>query len=222
MLNDADTTANTEEQAAEQGSQAETTSGKTAEAQDTQTQTDPQGTDASAEATAGADKYNWLKNKGIDPADPEALDKVEQKWREAEQGFHQTRQEAKSQLQDEAVAAAEAAQDDPVLARMQVLETRVAVNDFFTSHPDAKELDGDMAEIVKAKPYLSSDLEAVYALARMGKRDSELKEAEKRGSAQTRQEIAKASTAGAPRGNASTTRDKTDDEARLERFSKWD
>lgn len=219
-MSETTTTADAEVQTAEQ-SQAEVTAEKTAEATDTQTQTDPKGPDESAEAIAGADKYDWLKNKGIDPADPEALDKVEQKWREAEQGFHQARQDAKGQLREEASTAAEAAQDDPVLARMEVLETRVAVTDFFTAHPEAKELDGDMAEIVKAKPYLAGDLEAVYALAQVGKHEADVKAAETRGREQAKAEIAKASTAGAPHGNAKTQTDKTAEEARLERFSNW-
>lgn len=176
---------------------------QTAEASAEDTQPDPQVDESEAEKADTAAKHEWLRNKGIDPSDPEALDKVEQKWREAEKGFHTQRQEAKSKLRDEAVTAVTG--DDEVRSALAQVQVRLAVNDFYADHPDARALDEQMAAIVQAKPYLASDLEAVYALASYGSQQEKLKAAEERGREAAKQEIARSSQAASPKGNASTS-----------------
>lgn len=175
---------------------------QTAEASAEDTQPDPQVDESEAEKADTAAKHEWLRNKGIDPSDPEALDKVEQKWREAEKGFHTQRQEAKSKLKDEAVIAVTG--DDDVRSALAQVQVQLAVNDFYSAHPDARELDGRMAEIVQAKPYLAGDLEAVYALANADSLKDRLAAAEARGREAAKLEIAKSSAAASPKGNAST------------------
>lgn len=187
-----------------------------AEAQETQTQAEQQ------ESTD--DKAEWLRNKGIDPSDPDAIHKAAEAWRKAEQEFHKSRQQ-KGELQNEAeTAARDLAGEDAVLARMNVLEMRQTVRDFFDNpnYPGASELEPQMAEIVRARPYLAQDLEAVYALAKQSKHEADVEAAKEAGRQEAKAQIAKASVAGTPRGNASVrTGDKSVDEERLERFSNW-
>lgn len=211
MLEETTTTDTQVEETAGETPQVETTPEAPAEAPVTQTQTDQQ-----------PDHADWLRNKGIDPSDPDAVNKAAEAWRTAEQEFHKGRQ-TKSELGEQTEAATrDLAGDDPVLARMSVLENRQIVRDFYDTNPGAKDMDAEMAEIVKAKPYLAQDLDAVYALATKAKHDTELAQAREAGRNEAKAQIAKASIAGTPHGNASTsTGDKSAEEERLERFSKW-
>lgn len=218
MLDETTTTDTQVEGAAEVTSQATTTPESPAEAQETQTQSDQQ-----IVASDEPDPGEWLRKKAnIDPNDPDVLHKVAEAWKKADQDFHKSRQD-KGQLQSEAESAIKGlATEDEVIVRMNVLETRQSVRDFYDTNPGARELDAEMGEIVKAKPYLAQDLEAVYALAKSAKHDSDLEAAKESGRKEAKAQIAKASVAGTPRGNASSSRsDKSPEEERLERFSNW-
>src|SRR5260221_14660198 len=91
-----------DEDQAKVGSQpTETKTEPVAEAKTEENHTDPTGTDETVTAkTEAENRYDWLKNKDLNPSDPDVLDKVEQKWREAEQAFHQGRQKAKQRIKD--------------------------------------------------------------------------------------------------------------------------
>lgn len=162
-------------------------------------------TDGSEAASPDTDEdLAWLRNKGIDPEDPEFARKAAQLARTTEREFHKSRAEVKSQLQDATSASYEDEYGDPTAQRLQVLETRVAVQDFYSSNPDAKDMDADMAKIVQEKPYLAQDLDAVYAIAKSSRYESELKAAETKGADRAKQEIARSSGAPLPKGNASS------------------
>ena len=187
----------------EDTSQLETAVETAAEVATDETQTDQ------SDSTSHDDDEDitWLQNKGIDPSDPKALSATAKLLRDNEREFHKTRQEAKNQLQEAATAAVpsdEYASDYEVLAqRQQVLETRVAVQDFYSDHPDARDMDADMAKIVQAKPYLAQDLDTVYALAKSTKYEAAISAAETKGRTDAKAAIARQSGAALPKGNAS-------------------
>ena len=195
-MEDTTTTDSLPTEASEDTSQLEQAVDNAAEVATDETQT-PTESDSAPQET---EDDTWLKNKGVDPSDPKA---VAEAWRKAEQEFHKTRQDAKSQLQTAATNSYEEDEfADPMAQRLQVVETRLAVQDFYSSHPDAKDLDADMAKIVQAKPYLAQDLDAVYAIAKSGKYEADLKAAENKGRTAAKAEIGRASGAALPRGNA--------------------
>lgn len=196
-MEDTTTTDSLPAEASEDTSQLEQAVDNAAEVATDETQT-PTESDSAPQET---EDDTWLKNKGVDPSDPKA---VAEAWRKAEQEFHKTRQDAKSQLQTAATNSYEEDEfADPMAQRLQVVETRLAVQDFYSAHPDAKDMDADMAKIVTAKPYLAADLEAVYAIARAGKYEADLKTAETKGRTAAKAEIARTSGAALPNGNAS-------------------
>lgn len=209
-MDDETTTVQTEDKPAEQ-SQAETTPEKTAETQETQTQPDQ----------SADENIEWLKNKGLDPSDPEALSKAAAMYRSAEKQMHEATQGAADKLRDAATEASSTG--DEVVDRVNRLETELQVTRFYQKHPEAEQVDAELAELVEKKPWLARDLEDAYTIVKAGKTDEALKAAEKKGRDEAKQEIAKASTAGTPSGNAATrtSSEKTKDEERLERFSNW-
>jgi hypothetical protein len=200
-MDDTTTTDSQSAEASEETSQLEQAIDTTAEVAADETQTDT-GSDSVPQETD--EDLAWLKNKGLDPTDPEFAKKAAQLARNTEREFHKTRQDAKSQLQEAATNSyTEDEYADPTAQRLQVVETRLAVQDFYTANPDAKDMDADMAKIVQAKPYLAGDLEAVYAIAKAGKYEADLKAAETKGRNAAKAEIARTSGAALPTGNAS-------------------
>jgi hypothetical protein len=213
-MSETTTTDSQVEPTAEQ-SQAETTPETAAEATTEETQPDPKGSDESASI---ADEHlEWLKSKGVDPSDPQAMSKVAEMYRNAEKQMHQASQEAKakSQLGD---ASKEAAAGDD----LQEIKNELTVIRFYQDHPEARDLDPQMAEIVSKKPWLANDLEDVLTLAKANKHADELKAAETKGRESVKAEIARSSSAQAPRGNASTRTEQSAEQKRLEKFSNWD
>lgn len=199
-MEDTTTTVSQSPDASEDTSQLEQAIDTSAEVATDETQTAPTGSDSESSDETDED-LTWLSNKGVDASNPKA---VAEAWRKAEQEFHKTRQEAKSQLQEAASNSFEEDEyADPTAQRLQALETRIAVQDFYANNPDAREMDADMAKIVASKPYLAGDLDAVYAIARAGKYEASLKEAENKGRSAAKADIARASGAAMPRGNAS-------------------
>lgn len=146
----------------------------------------------------------WLKNKGLDPEDPEFARKAAQLARNTEREFHKSRTESKkSQLQ---AAVSNSYEDDeyadPNDQRIRTLETHFATQQFFDANPGAKEMDGELAKILTERPHLAGDLEAVYAIAKSSRYEAELKAAETKGATRAKQEIARSSGAALPKGNA--------------------
>lgn len=122
------------------------------------------------------DNSEWLKNKGIDPSDPDAINKLAKAAREAERAMHNKAQKASElektmgALSDEsAEAVAEQTGADPeLLKRVQRMEVKDSVRNFFDGNPDAKPFESEMiAEIAKGQLAGSAEavLEAAYAIA---------------------------------------------------------
>lgn len=168
-----------------------------AEVAETQPETDP------IESTPVDENVEWLKSKGVDPTSPDSISKVAKMYRDAEKHMHEATQ-SKNQLNDQAVATINPDDyESPLWAEVQQLKTQQTVRDFYDAHPEAKEMDAELASVVQAKPYLAQDLEAAYAVVRASKTDAQIKEAEARGRERAKAELAKTSTAVTPTGNAS-------------------
>lgn len=207
----------------EEDSQAEDTT-ETAEAPADETQPDPSGkdepveADAEAEPEAGTDEHiEWLKSKGIDPSDPQAMSKVASMYREAERAMHSARQEAKNHVSD---ASSEAANGDDFLA----LKNKVTAMEFYQNHKGADKYDEQIAQVIRERPTYKSDgsidIEAAYDMVRSQNLDAEIAAAEKRGREAAKAEIARSSTAATPKGNASSPVSTPDVDPDLEAFNK--
>jgi hypothetical protein len=197
---------------------------ETAEASANETQPDPTG---EGETSDGPDPelIEWAKKKGIPVDDPNGLSpaalKAIEVARNGEKDFHESRQQAKSKLKEEAAATVNADDyTDPLQAEVQQMKTGLMVRDFYDANPEAKAFDAEMAEIVKARPYLAQDLEAAYALVKSGKSKAELEAAEKKGREAAKAEIARSSSAVMPKGNASGTTPKDETDPGLAAFNK--
>lgn len=157
------------------------------------------------------DNSEWLKSKGIDPTDPEAINKLAKSAREAEKAMHQKSQKA-SELEktmgemsdSSAEQVAEATGQDPeVLKRLQRIEVREAKRDFFSQNPDAAKYEKEMAKIAtESGLYGTPDaiMKAAYAMAKTNDptQKSQVREETLKGLAQKQQSAV-------PRGNAVTT-----------------
>lgn len=199
-----ETTAGSSDQGGLEETQAASTTEDTPEETSDETSADPK-----ADASEVTDEdLKWLKSKGIDPTDPKAVAKA---YRTAEQEFHKSRQEGKPSLKTQAVTAVTDETDSALTNEVQQLKVAQQVNEFRSNLRDQgytkdqiDEIDSKMGELVEKKPYLAQDLDALYALARSDKYDSDLKAAEERGRQAAKQSLGKATAAKAPSGNAQT------------------
>lgn len=157
------------------------------------------------------DNSAWLKSKGIDPNDPEAINKLAKSAREAEKAMHQKSQKASElektmgEMSDaSAEQVAEATGQDPeVLKRLQRIEVRDAKREFFENNPDAAKYEKEMAKIaVEAGLYGTPEsiMKAAYAMAKVNDPSS---------SSQVKQEtlknLAQKQQSAVPQGNAVTS-----------------
>lgn len=196
--------------ASETGEAPETASDDTSSDTTDEAVSDDTSTSEDAKETTNDDDITtWAEKKGIDLKDPI---KVAEMARETERQFHRDRQEATALRKQ---VEANASGDDD---RIALVESKLAVREFYDNHPGAKELDGTMAEIVKAKPYLAQDLDALYIIAKDQKRSDDLKAAEAKGRKETKEQIARNSAAKISAGNASSPSTPVKDDKLLEGF----
>lgn len=129
-------------------------------------------TEPQTEPVAGPspdDNLEWLKNKGVDPTDPEAVAKVAKMYRDAEKAMHQSTTKA-SELEQKLVGDVQtqpidAANPDLVqqlAGEIQALKTAQNVNSFFASNPEAKALESKMTEMVTERPELGELVKSGY------------------------------------------------------------
>lgn len=156
------------------------------------------------------DTLEWLKNKGIDPESPEGLQKLANSYRNLEKSFHEKSKKAAeleksvvggfNEAVDTEVSQGTYDADDPRIA-VRRLEIKQQVRDFFDDNPEAKDYEAAMAKIVKQKPHLSGDLDALYALAKVSDsgREEKLKSDASR---ETLETLASKQRASAPTGSA--------------------
>lgn len=136
-----------------------------------------------AEAQAPAetsvdDVQEWAKKKGLPLDNPV---KLAQMYRDAERKMHEAAAKAR-ELEQATIANApvDYTGDPTVDSLTQTVNTLLIQNnvrDFFANNPEAREFESKMAEIVTARPHLSNDLDALYALAKTDpSREAELKQ----------------------------------------------
>lgn len=144
----------------------------------------------------------WASNKGVtlDSANAISLAKMA---REAERAMHGKAKKA-SELEkslatsSDAIAeevAIQTGQDPELLKRLQRVEVRDAVRDFYDTNPDARKFEQQMIEEVQRRPHLAGDLEALYAVV---SRDA----VKSQGSREALETLAQKQKAAVPRGNA--------------------
>ena len=172
------------------------------------TEAEPAQADEAPEA-AEDDNSQWLSSKGIDPSDPEAINKLAKSAREAERAMHQKAQRAKelersmTELSDESAEqiAISTGQDPELLKRLQRFEVKSTINDFFVDNPDAKQYEQDMIqEMTNSGLYGSPEamLKAAYAMAVAKNPDKVKSQARK----ETLENLAQKQQASVPTGNA--------------------
>lgn len=157
------------------------------------------------------DNSKWLKSKGIDPNDPDAINKLAKISQDAEKFGHSKAQKASElektmgEMSDASAehAAEQTGQDPEVLKRLQRMEVKEAKRDFFQANPDAAQYESQMAKIaVESGLYGSPEaiLNAAYAIAK--NQDSSVKSQVK---AETLKGLAQKQQSAVPKGNAVTS-----------------
>lgn len=153
-----------------------------------------------------ADIKEWAAKKGLKLDDPIALAKAA---REAEKAFHSKSTEAsalKKSMGDQGKNSGETDLEAETYEQLNQLK----VANFYQEHPEARELDATMAEILEEKPYLAQDLEALLAVAKDKVTPVKLEQARQEGQREERERIAQGQSAGAPKaqptGKESTKR----------------
>lgn len=152
---------------------------------------------------------NWLKNKGIDPTSPDAVEKVAEMARNAEKAMHAKATKASelekslTKTDEEAVSAYEIENNTQIsetdkLVRGLVIKEQV--RDFFTNKPEAKAYEAKMIEILGSKPHLAGDLESLYAVATI--QSGSLDAVKTQAKQETLESLAQKQQAAVPRGNA--------------------
>lgn len=177
-----------------------------AEAVDTTTDAPQQ--DSANEPSQEDDNSKWLASKGIDPTDPEAINKLAKSAREAERMATQKAQKASelersmAELSDQSAeeVAYSTGQDPELLKRLQRFEVKSAIRDFFDVHPDAKQYEQEMVKnMLEGGLYGTPEamLRAAYAMAA-----SEATTDRTSIQRQTLENLAQKQAASVPRGNA--------------------
>ena len=190
---------------------------RTTEEQPQQEATEPTETSTEAEpvqteeATPDAEDDNskWLSSKGIDPSDPDAINKLAKSAREAERAMHAKAAKARelersmTEMSDESAEqeALNTGQDPELLKRVQRFEVKSTINDFFVDNPDAKQYEQEMiSEMTTSGLYGTPEamLRAAYAMA-VSKNPDKFRSQAKR---ETLESLAQKQQASVPTGNA--------------------
>lgn len=186
-----------------------------AEAVDTTTEQSQQETSepdtSEPQAQEVDDTSEWLSKKGIDPTDPEAINKLAKSAREAERAMHAKAAKAKelersmTEMSDESAEeiAYSTGQDPELLKRVQRFEVKSTIRDFFEQYPDAKQYEQQMIKHMSDSGlYGTPDamLKAAYAMAIAENPDSVKNQVRRN----TLENLAQQQLASVPKGNATT------------------
>lgn len=188
--------------------QPETT--EPAEAVKETTDTPEQGQSTAIEPSEDEELAAWAENKGL-KLDSDNAKKAAKMAREAERAMH-TKAREKSELEktltntsDEVAedVAINTGQDPELLKRLQRVEVRDSVRDFYDAHPDAREIEREMVAELQKRPHLAGDLEALYAVVKTQNLDA----VKSQGKREALESLAQKQQAAVPRGNAVTGSD---------------
>lgn len=147
----------------------------------------------------------WAEGKGL-TLDSDNATKAAKMAREAERAMHQKAQRASELEKSLGTASDEIAEEvavntgkDPeLLKRLQRVEVKESVRDFFDSNPDAKAIEAEMIAELAKRPHLAGDLEALYAVTKAG----DLSAVKSQGGQEALQKLAHKQQATVPTGNA--------------------
>lgn len=192
--------------------QAEDTSEQTAAVEPT-TETEGNEEAASEPSEPVDDTSEWLKKKGIDPTDPEAITKLAKAGREAEQLMHKatvqrSELEKVAKITDEQVKA-DATPEQRENVRLRNLELRTDIQDWKLRNQDKMTYEPQMVKVLSdpnkrllvQEGYLS--LDDVYSMARGSTTDEA--SIKSQGAREALQKVAQNQQAQSPRGNATNT-----------------
>lgn len=148
---------------------------------------------------------SWAEKKGL-TLDSENTTKAAKMAREAERAMHQKAQRASEleksiSTQSDEIAeqvADQTGQDPELLKRLQRVEVKESVRDFFDANPDAKAIETEMIAELAKRPHLAGDLEALYAVTKAGDMDA----VKSQGKREALQNLAQTQQAAVPTGNA--------------------
>lgn len=152
----------------------------------------------------------FAQSKGLE-LDSENAKKAARMAMEAEKNMHKATGRA-SELernlnnQSDVVAqeiAEQTGQDPELLKRLQRVEVKDAVRDFWEAHPEAKKHEQKMIEILQTKPHLAGDLESLYANVLM--QSGSIDAAKSEGKRDALVSLAHTQQAAVPTGNATTS-----------------
>lgn len=149
-------------------------------------------------------KQKWAESKGLELN--EQSEKAARMAWEAEKKMHQATQKAgeleksTNEISDQ-VAEAQAEQtgeNAEYLKRLQRMEVKTALTDFWSNNPEAREYEAKMVQVLKDKPYLAGDLDTLYVVAKSSNLDAVKKE----GGQEALKSLASKQQAAVPAGNA--------------------
>lgn len=144
-----------------------------------------------------AELKEWAAKKNL-PDDPIKLAKIIR---------DQEKQIGKQGSKEGLKKAVSTANDASNLEDYQALKNEVEALSFYVNHPEAKQLESTMIDVLEEKPYLASDLEAVLEIAK-GRSYTDagsLLAAKQAGSKEALAQAAKAGRAAQPRTSATNT-----------------
>lgn len=152
----------------------------------------------------------FAESQGIELDSPNAIKAAQalQKARsEASKNFHQkselekTLETTSDQVAE--VVAENTGQDPEVLKRLQRMEVKESVRDFWAGDGIDRAYEPKMIELLAQKPHLAGDLDALYATAVM--QSGKLDQVKSQGKREALQSLAHKQQAAVPRGNATQT-----------------
>lgn len=193
-------------QALPQLAEAETT-----EAVEDTTEPEQEAEEAPTEPSEDDELKSWAEKKGL-TLDSDNATKAAKMAREAEKAMHSKAQKAselEKSLEKTSDTYAEnianqTGQDPELLKRLQRVEVKEAVRDFWNTPLNGetpnRDLEPSMIEILQTKPHLAGDLESLYAFAAMKSGDRNAVKSQ--GKREALESLAHKQTAAAPRGSA--------------------
>lgn len=177
---------------------------------DTEEQVEAAPESAEPSVDEDAELSEWASKKGLE-LDSDNTKKAAKMAREAEKAFHAKSQKA-SELEKAATTASDeiadseairTGQDPELLRRLQRVEIKNTVSDFYESNPDARQYDALMGEIATERPHLAGDLDALYATAVV--KSGGVAAVKSQGKREGLADLAHRQQAAVPRGNATTS-----------------
>jgi plasmid maintenance system antidote protein VapI len=152
----------------------------------------------------------WAESKGLE-LDSDNAKKAAKMAREAEKAMHSKAQKA-SELEKAAAAVSDAdavqvaeatGQDPELLKRLQAVETKERVRDFWSQDDIDRSYEPAMIDLLKTKPYLAGDLDALYATAVM--KSGGVAAVKSQGKREALESLAHKQQAAVPTGSATTS-----------------